>query len=158
MSNYFEYKGYSTRIHYSADDQVLYGKIEGISDYIDFESESAAEIEEEFHHAVDEYLVYCESIGKKPEKEFKGTFNVRIDPQIHRELYMHAIKYDVSLNQLIQMACKKFCEDIRQSETIHLPLDEAVKYGAVVSTLSSLQPLMQLSQFVSSSGQPHLMH
>ena len=64
MSNYFEYKGYSTCVHYSAADQVLYGKIEGISDYIDFESESAAEIEEEFHNAVDEYLAYCESIGK----------------------------------------------------------------------------------------------
>ena len=54
MTNVFEYKGYCTRIHYSAEDNVLYGKIEGIVDLVDFESSSVEEIETDFHKAVDE--------------------------------------------------------------------------------------------------------
>ena len=139
MSNVFEYKGYCTRIHYSADDNVLYGKIEGIVDLVDFESASVEEIEMEFHKAVDEYLAYCESIGKTPDKEFKGTFNVRIDPLLHRQLYMLSIKYGVSLNHLIQTACKNFSESIQRGETIQMTFNQAVQYGVVSSTLSSWQ-------------------
>lgn len=64
-----EYKGFHSYIHYSAADKVLYGKIEGIKDLVDFESESAVEIENEFHKAVDDYIAFCEEIGKNVEKE-----------------------------------------------------------------------------------------
>ena len=140
MTNVFEYKGYCTRIHYSAEDNVLYGKIEGIVDLVDFESSSVEEIETEFHKAVDEYLAYCESIGKTPDKEFRGTFNVRIEPQVHRELYMLSVKYGVSLNHLIQTACANLCESIQRGETIQLTFHQAVQYGIASSTLTSQQP------------------
>lgn len=64
-----EYKGYHTYIHYSAVDKVLYGKIEGIKDLVDFESESATEIENEFHKAVDDYIAFCKEVGKGVEEE-----------------------------------------------------------------------------------------
>lgn len=64
-----EYKGYHTYIHYSAVDKVLYGKIEGIKDLVDFESESAVEIENEFHKAVDDYIAFCKEVGKGVEEE-----------------------------------------------------------------------------------------
>ena len=59
-----EYKDYWANIEYSAHDKVLYGKIEGIEDLVTFESESAADIEKEFHSAVDDYLTFCEEVGK----------------------------------------------------------------------------------------------
>ena len=40
----------------------------GIHSLISFESESATDIETEFHNAVDDYLSYCEEEGIKPEK------------------------------------------------------------------------------------------
>lgn len=64
-----EYKGYHTYIHYSATDKVLHGKIEGIKDLVDFESESAVEIENEFHKAVDDYIAFCNEVGKNVEEE-----------------------------------------------------------------------------------------
>ena len=59
---------YYGKIEYSAEDKVIYGKIMGIHSLISFESESATDIETEFHNAVDDYLLYCEEEGIEPEK------------------------------------------------------------------------------------------
>ncbi len=68
VSNILYYKGYYGKIEYSAEDKVIYGKIMGIHSLISFESESATDIENEFHNAVDDYLSYCEEEGIEPEK------------------------------------------------------------------------------------------
>lgn len=67
-ANYFEYKGYHTRIEFDYDSLTLLGKIEGIDDLILFENEDATKIEEEFHKAVDNYLLLCEEVGKITKK------------------------------------------------------------------------------------------
>lgn len=107
-----EYKGYWTDIEYSPADKVLHGKIEGINDLVNFESESAIEIEQEFHSAVDDYLAFCKEIGKEPDKAYKGCFNIRISPELHKRVaefsYMHAI----TLNECIGRAIKQYLEDV----------------------------------------------
>lgn len=80
--NMLEYKGYHTLVHYCAEDGVLRGVIEGINDYVDFQTSNIADVEKEFHCAVDDYLIFCSEVGKEPEKEYKGTFNVRIKPNL----------------------------------------------------------------------------
>ena len=106
-----EYKGYYTRIEYDAQDMILHGKIEGINDLVDFEAESAQEIEKEFHAAVDDYLAFCAEIGKEPDKEYKGTFNVRISPQLHKKLAQKALSEGITLNQAVGLACMAYCSD-----------------------------------------------
>ena len=69
------YKGYSARPEYSAEDRIFYGKILGISALVDFQSENAKDLETEFHKAVDDYLEFCEEIGKQPQKEYSGLVN-----------------------------------------------------------------------------------
>ena len=88
--NVLKYRGYSAIVEFSAEDQVLHGKIDGISDMVDFSSESAAEIEKEFQTAVDEYLAFCAEIGKAPDREYSGTFNVRIKPETHKQIAIRA--------------------------------------------------------------------
>lgn len=61
------YKGYCANAEYEEESKVWHGKIEGIKDLVTFESESAAEIENEFHAAVDDYLEFCKEVGKEPE-------------------------------------------------------------------------------------------
>ena len=68
-----EYKGYHTVVRYNATDGTLRGIIEGINDYVDFQTTCIADVEKEFHCAVDDYLIFCEEVEKKPEKEYKGT-------------------------------------------------------------------------------------
>ena len=40
---------------------------EGIKDLVNFESETVEGIIKEFHSAVDDYLVFCEEVGKFPD-------------------------------------------------------------------------------------------
>ena len=108
MGNILEYKGYHTKIEFDKDDLALRGKIEGISDYVDFESGSISEVEMEFHKAVDDYLEFCAEVGKTPEKEYRGTFNVRIDPSLHRKLAYIAYAKNVSLNTSVEKAISDY--------------------------------------------------
>ncbi|WP_345788512.1 type II toxin-antitoxin system HicB family antitoxin [Desulfosporosinus hippei] len=57
---------------------------------ISFEGDSAKTLTEDFHNAVDEYLTFCEKSGKQPERPFKGSFNVRIQPKLHRKAALAA--------------------------------------------------------------------
>ncbi|MBQ9522045.1 MAG: type II toxin-antitoxin system HicB family antitoxin [Oscillospiraceae bacterium] len=104
--NLLYYKGYSARPEYSADDRTFYGVILGISDLVDFSSDRADELENEFHRAVDDYLDFCREIGKEPQKEYKGTFNVRVSPELHRQAAMRAEAENVSLNRFVENALR----------------------------------------------------
>ena len=104
MKNVLEYKGYFTRIEYSVEDQVLHGRIEGIQDLVNFECERADEAESAFHEAVDDYLAYCEDLGKQPEKPYRGVFNIRISPDLHRRAVMEAAREGITLNQFVASA------------------------------------------------------
>lgn len=111
MKNILQYKGYFAKIEYSAEDHLLYGKIEGIKDLINFESESAEGIEQEFKNAVDDYLALCEELGQEPDKTYSGTFNVRISPALHRAIAIRAMKSGDSLNSTVEKAIDAFLHD-----------------------------------------------
>ncbi len=104
MKNVLEYKGYYTQIEYDDEDRVLYGKIEGIGDLVNFDSETASGIEDAFHEAVDDYLAFCEEVGKQPDKAYKGSFNVRMSPEMHRQAAYQAAKKGMTLNQFVSNA------------------------------------------------------
>jgi predicted HicB family RNase H-like nuclease len=106
--NLLHYKGYSAKPEYSCDDQLFYGRILGIDDLVDFCTDNAKELENEFHQAVDEYLDFCQEIGKQPQKEYSGTFNVRISPELHRRISMVAQAEGVSLNKAVEQAIAAF--------------------------------------------------
>ena len=106
--NILKYKGYTALVEYSAEDQVLYGKINGIRDLVSFSSESASEIEREFQNAVDDYLALCAEVGKEPDREYSGTFNVRIKPEIHKQIAIRANHNHRSLNAEVEKAIEYY--------------------------------------------------
>ena len=108
MKSILEYKGYHTRIEFDSEALLLRGKIEGIKDFVNFESSDINTIEEEFHVAVDEYLEFCKEVGKEPDKEYKGTFNIRISPELHKQLAIVAIKNGDTLNATVEKAIAKY--------------------------------------------------
>lgn len=64
VSNLLTYKGYYTLIHFDSEDKVLYGKIENANgDLVLFESDSALEIEKEFHDSVDDWLEFRRALN-----------------------------------------------------------------------------------------------
>jgi len=107
MGKTMVYKNYSAKIDFSAEDEVFFGRIMGISDLITFEGTSVAELKRAFEEAVDDYLELCARHGREPEKGYKGSFNVRITPELHRKLALRADALDISLNQYVEMAIDK---------------------------------------------------
>ena len=53
---------------------------------------------------IDEYLKDCEERGLQPELPYKGTFNVRISPDLHRTIATYAIEHGKSLNAAVEEA------------------------------------------------------
>ncbi|MFW5657521.1 MAG: type II toxin-antitoxin system HicB family antitoxin [Bacteroidota bacterium] len=96
-----EYKGYTGSIEYSKEDELLYGKILGIKGLISYEGRTGQELERDFKEAVDTYLIDCKKAGLKPEKPFKGNFNVRISPKLHQKAALMALEYKMSLNSFV---------------------------------------------------------
>lgn len=106
METMMEYKGYRANIEFNAEDRLLVGKVFGLSDSISFHGRTIDEVEEMFHQSVDNYLDVCAQIGKSPEREFKGTFNVRITPELHQAIHMSAFSRHLTLNQFVAEALK----------------------------------------------------
>lgn len=105
-SDLMVYKDYYSSVYYSEEDQTFFGKIEGINDSITFEGESVQELKTAFAEAVEDYLALCKEIGKEPLKPYKGTFNVRIESELHKKVAIEAAKRGISLNQLVEEAIK----------------------------------------------------
>jgi len=102
MKNILEYKGYQAIIEYSAIDAALFGRVMDIEDEIIFEIENPSEAERIFKEVVDDYLEMCKEVNKEPDKPYKGVFNVRIPPELHKKAVQEARKKDLSLNAFVE--------------------------------------------------------
>lgn len=104
MKNHLEYKGYHGTVNFNEEDNVLFGKIIGINDLVNYEAESVGELRDAFAEAVDDYLETCLEFGKEPNKHFKGVFNVRAGSPRHSVLALIAAKKQMKLNELVNVA------------------------------------------------------
>lgn len=107
MKDVMLYKDFIGSVHYSTDDEVFFGKIEGIDDSIGFEGSTVHDLKDAFQEAVEDYLKLCEINDKQPQKAYKGSFNIRISPKLHGKAVREAAIRGISLNQLIESAIKE---------------------------------------------------
>lgn len=107
MKNTLQHKGYFGTVEFSADDDLFFGKISGIRDTVMFEADSVQKLKKAFKDAVEDYLRTCEDQKKNPDKEFKGSFNVRVKPSLHRKAVIKSDALKISLNQLVERALEK---------------------------------------------------
>ncbi|HML38836.1 MAG TPA: type II toxin-antitoxin system HicB family antitoxin [Bacillota bacterium] len=108
MKDVMIYKEYTGSVHYSTEDELFCGKIEGINDLISFEGTSVAELKAAFEEAVEDYLELCNLNGKEPEKTYKGSFNIRIRPELHKQAVQRAMTEGKSLNQYVEEAIEQY--------------------------------------------------
>ena len=106
MSNTMEYKNYVGSVEFSERDGVFFGKVMGIRSLISYEGTTAKELVEDFHGAVDDYLELCAAEGKEPERAYKGSFNVRVSPDLHKQAVIYASSRQMSLNSLVEQALR----------------------------------------------------
>ena len=95
MNNVMEYKGYYGSVESSPTDNILFGKIIGINSLISYEGDSVQTLKQDFQEAVDDYLDMCSEQGVEPEKVYRGSFNIRISPDLHRKISLYALPKSV---------------------------------------------------------------
>lgn len=108
MSSVLKHAGYTARVEFSAEDRVFFGKLDDITDLVSFEGNTVEELGNAFAEAVAYYLALCNATGKHPEKPFKGSFNVRMQPELHRRAALASRERNMSLNQLVVEAVQRF--------------------------------------------------
>ena len=104
MSNLLSYKNYNGTVEYTKEDKCLFGKVIGIKSLLSYEGDSVQELEEDFQDVIDRYLEDCKERNIEPEQPYKGTFNVRISPELHRNIAVYAIEHGKSLNAVVEEA------------------------------------------------------
>jgi len=105
---YLKYKGYHGTIEAQLEYNTLFGQIAFIRDLVTYEATTLKELENEFHISVEAYLEDCAELGKTPDKSFKGSFNVRIGSELHRDAMMQAQKQGINLNELVKQSIEAY--------------------------------------------------
>lgn len=108
MSETLQYKGYDGSVEYSAEDRVLHGQLLGIRDAVVYEGTDVDSLESNFRAAVDEYLAFCAVEDKTPDRPFKGSFNIRVGPDLHKRAALFADQHHQKLNAVVSKALEEF--------------------------------------------------
>lgn len=104
--NTMKYKGYIGSIEVSEEDNCLFGKVLALphDTMITYEGNTVTELRDDFHGAVDDYLIYCKEAGIEPRKSYSGALNVRISPETHSKVALLAKQAGISINAFIRKA------------------------------------------------------
>lgn len=111
MSNTMEYKNYIGSVEFSEADSCFFGKVMGVRALISYEGTNAKDLVADFHSAVDDYLSLCEAEGKAPEKAYKGSFNVRVSPELHKQAVVYAAAHHMTLNGFVEQSMQQALEN-----------------------------------------------
>ncbi|EAM48732.1 type II toxin-antitoxin system HicB family antitoxin [Crocosphaera watsonii WH 8501] len=93
-----KYKGYEALVSLDDEQGIFHGEVINIRDVITFQGQSVSELKQAFIESVEDYLEFCAQRGEEPEKPFSGRFVVRIDPELHKQIYIKAKQEGKSLN------------------------------------------------------------
>ncbi len=104
-----KYKGYIDSVEYSDEDNILFGRVLGMSkNAITYEGATIDELKADFEAGIDHYLASCEANGVEPRKAYSGTLNIRISPDTHSRLAALAKTSGTSINSVINTAITDF--------------------------------------------------
>jgi predicted HicB family RNase H-like nuclease len=106
--SHLRYKDYQGSVTFV--ENVLLIQIMHIDDLITTECDSAANAQAAFQELVDDYIQTCAEMNKSPSKPFKGSFNVRVPPSLHRSIAMLAAQSGDTMNSWIQKTLEEKVE------------------------------------------------
>jgi len=101
MLNIMKYRSYTARIDFESKDEILVGRVLGMSVPIVFHGASIEELRGDFEFAVDHYLAQCERMGQQPEKPASGRLLLRLPAEVHASAIVAAAAKGKSLNQWV---------------------------------------------------------
>jgi predicted HicB family RNase H-like nuclease len=113
------YKDFQGSVEF--EDGRLVIRILHIDDFVTTEVDRASEAQNAFAELVEDYLVTCAELGKDPCKPFKGSFNVRVAPELHRQATMSAAELNETLNAWISKAMEERLERQKTKKVLFDP-------------------------------------
>lgn len=108
MKDHMKHNDYYGSVHYNDEDELFYGKVEGIRSLISYEGHDVQSLKEAFRDSVDDYLDTCRTENISPEKPFKGSFNVRVGDRLHRKAQEYAWAHDTNINTVAKEALTEY--------------------------------------------------
>jgi len=132
-----KYKEYEGTAELDMTRGVCRGKVLFIDDLVTYESASPADLQKEFEAAVDDYLKTCAMLGKEPLRPFRGLFNVRVTPAIHRSATLRAVADGVSLNDVVVRALDTFL-NVRADVNHNIRVTLESTDGSSIKTFTSV--------------------
>jgi predicted HicB family RNase H-like nuclease len=137
------YRGFQAAVEY--DDGVLLVRLLHIEDAVTTTCDAASEVTSAFRELVDDYIETCTELGEEPNRPFKGSFNVRIEPVLHRDAAMCAAAHDMTLNSWIGEAIREKLErdkaksrylllETELRHTAHRPKSRQEEWGTLQPT------------------------
>jgi predicted HicB family RNase H-like nuclease len=97
--NTLNYRGYTARMDFDADDKIIVGRVVDIDDIITFHGQSVTEFELAFHQAIDGYIHACEQLGQTADKPASGRMMLRVNPLVHAAAVKASARSGESLNK-----------------------------------------------------------
>ena len=108
QSNLLCHKGYHGSIEPSLSDGLLTGRVLLINESIVYAAQTVSDIQQAFEQAVDAYLACCAQQNVPPERPFRGQFNVRVAPALHKSAVLRAQADKTSLNNVVVNALSAY--------------------------------------------------
>ena len=105
--NTLQYKGYKGSVEFSEEDNIFFGKLEGIDALVNYEGESVTELKNAFQEAVTDYLEFCKAEGITPETPYSGKLDIIVSPEIHNKIAHLAQKNGISVNAFVNSAIER---------------------------------------------------
>ena len=101
-----EYNGYIGIVEYDSEAKLFHGDVINTRDVITFQGTTVDEIDKSFKESIDDYINWCISENVEPEKPYSGKFNLRLSPELHKEVAVTAKKLKISINNFVEKALK----------------------------------------------------
>src|SRR3989338_7806821 len=98
----FKYKDYIGHVIFDEEAEIFHGDVINTRDVITFQGNSVAELKKAFVDSVEDYLAFCKKRGEPAEKPFSGKFNLRLEPELHRQASIAARRAHMSLNSWVE--------------------------------------------------------
>lgn len=109
-----EYKGYFGKVEFDDEADIFYGEVINLRNVVTFQGETVTELRNAFRDSIDDYLDFCASRGEEPEKPYSGKFVVRVNPELHKTIFIEAKKTGKSINAWVSDNLSKIVQENTQ--------------------------------------------
>lgn len=146
-----KYKDYEGTAEVDTERGVCRGKILFISDLVTYEAETPVQLQAQFQAAVEDYEETCRTLGREPQRPFKGVFNVRLLPALHRAAALRAADEGIALNELMVRAVDAYVNvrtDVNHNHHLRIILETSDEDLKVVTASVSGEQVWGTAQHV----------